>query len=94
MASDRVALIKRGPLVVEEDIELGSGRGDGFRTSPPPWIDDLEDIRYNSTLITQKMKELDNLQNKHVQRPTFDDDATTELQIEEVTQTITRVNMH
>jgi len=90
-SSDRVALIKKGPLVVEEDIELGSGRGDGYRSSPPPWIDDLEDIRYNCTLITQKMRELDNLQNKHVQRPTFDDDATTELQIEEVTHTITRL---
>lgn len=90
-ASDRVALIRKGPLVVEEDVDLEGGRGDGSGSSPPPWIDDLLDIRYNCTLITQKMKELDTLQNKHVQRPTFDDDTSTELQIEEATETITRV---
>ncbi|CAG7829069.1 unnamed protein product, partial [Allacma fusca] len=88
-ASDRVALIRKGPIVIEEDIDLEGGRGDG-QNSPPPWIDDLLDIRYNCTLITQKMRELDTLQNKHVQRPTFDDDQSTELQIEETTQTITR----
>ncbi|OXA60660.1 syntaxin-16 [Folsomia candida] len=93
--SDRVALInKRRPLVVEEDIELGgdpSRDSSEFLSIPPPWIDDLEDIRYNTTLISQKTKELDQLQTKHVQRPTFDDDATTEHQIEDVTQSITRL---
>jgi hypothetical protein len=81
---------------VEEDIEMGGGGGgrdrdDDYLSAPPPWIDDLEDVRYNMTLISQKIKELDLLQTKHVQRPTFDDDTSTELQIEEVTQNITRV---
>jgi len=88
--SDQVALIRKKPLIVEEDIEMGL-RDDGERNAPPPWIDDLLDIRYNCTLITQRMKELENLQNKHVQRPTFDDDAGTELQVEEITQNITRL---
>ena len=94
MTSDRVALIKRRPLIVEEDIELGEGgrdRDNEYLSIPPAWIDDLEDIRYNATLISQKMKELDLLQSKHVQRPTFDDDTSTELQIEEVTQATTKV---
>jgi hypothetical protein len=88
-----VALIGKKRLIVEEDIELGGGDHDGGErhVAPPPWIDDLLDIRYNSSLISQKMKELDSLQGRHVQRPTFDDDAGTELQIEEVTQNITRV---
>ena len=100
ISSDRVALIGKKRLIVEEDIELGGSRGEresGDRDRnpappPPPWIDDLLDIRYNCTLISQKCKELDSLQNHHVQRPTFDDDAGTELQIEEVTQNITRVS--
>lgn len=103
ISSDRVALISKRRLVVEEDIEAGSGddstlglTGELHNSSnvpPPPWIDDLLDIRYNCTIISQKMKELDNLQNKHLQRPTFDDDTSTELQIEEITQNITRVSL-
>lgn len=89
-----MALIKRS-LLVEEDLEAGyESRGDGFRNSaPPPWIDELEDIRYNCSLISTKMKEVDALQNKHLQRPTFDDDTSTEMQIEDLTQSITHVSI-
>jgi syntaxin 16 len=101
ISSDRVALISKKRLIVEEDVEAG-GSGDdaaldainqasAANVPPPPWIDDLLDIRYNCSIIAQKMKELDNLQNKHLQRPTFDDDTSTELQIEELTQNITRL---
>lgn len=91
LSSDRVALIRKRPLILEEDVELGGLERPG--AAPPPWIDELLDIRYNCTLITQHVKELELLQNKHVQRPTFDDDTSNEFQIEEITQAVTRVRI-
>jgi len=72
-------------------VELGDLEEEEHAPPPPPWMEELLDIRQNMASITQQKREVEKLQNKHVQRPTFSGDTTTERQIEEITQNISRV---
>jgi len=85
---DRVALVSR-----DRDPELGM---DGGRDSkiPPKWVDGVEEFHYEVTRVKQKLKELANLHDKHLNRPTLDESSEEERAIDHMTQEITQIFQH
>jgi len=58
---------------------------------PPDWTEDVEEIQYEMTKIKNKLKELTGLHDKHLNRPTMDDNFDEEKHIDHLTQEITQV---
>ena len=52
---------------------------------------DVEDINFDMTKIKNKLKELSSLHDKHLNRPTLDDNVDEEKSIDFLTQEITHV---
>ena len=52
---------------------------------------DVEDINFDTTKIKNKLKELSSLHDKHLNRPTLDDNVDEEKSIDFLTQEITHV---
>ncbi len=52
----------------------------------------MDDIQYDITRIKNKLKELSTLHDKHLNRPTLDDNIDGEKAIDALTQEITQVN--
>ncbi|CAH0384028.1 unnamed protein product [Bemisia tabaci] len=79
--NDRMALVEAGgiELAQREDYET------------PQWGDTLEEARYSITRLREKLKELAALQEVHMQRPTFDESTHQELQMEVLTQEISKM---
>lgn len=88
-ADDRMALVSS----VNIDLESGSVNTRSARL-PPEWIDGVEEVQYELTRIKQKMKELVSIHDKHLTRPTLDDNVDEEHAIEIQTQEITQMFSH
>ncbi|XP_077982254.1 syntaxin-16-like isoform X2 [Glandiceps talaboti] len=86
VADDRMALVQS--ITADPEAGIGVTRGSGL---PPEWTDILEEIQYDLTRIKQKMKELSSLHDKHLNRPTLDDNVDEEHAIEISTQEITQM---
>ena len=56
------------------------------------WTEEVDEIQFDITKIKNKLKELTAQHDKHLNRPTFDDNADEEQQINLLTQNITQVN--
>ena len=54
----------------------------------------MEEIQYEITKTKNKLKELTNLHDKHLNRPTMDDNFDEEKSIDILTQEITHVTIH
>ncbi|XP_028410106.1 syntaxin-16-like [Dendronephthya gigantea] len=82
---DTVALVRSG------DVELGFAGTALASSLPPEWIDVVEEVQYEVTKIKQKMKELSAMHDKHLNRPTLDDNVDEEQTIEITTKDITQM---
>lgn len=84
--SDRMSL-------VGGDVELGMElrRTSNESRMPPVWVDNLEEAQYSLTRLRAKLRELESLHSRHLQRPTLDDSSEEEHLIEALTQEITRM---
>ena len=56
-------------------------------------IQEVDEIQFEITKLKNKLKELSLLHDKHLNRPTFDDNADEEQVINAQTQTITQVSI-
>ncbi|PIK40667.1 putative syntaxin-16 isoform X3 [Apostichopus japonicus] len=81
---DRVALVNN------HSAEYCDGSSSTIVAIPPDWVDSVEEISYDITRIQEKMKELGVLHDKHLNRPTLDDNVEEEHAIEISTQEITQ----
>ncbi|XP_070574996.1 syntaxin-16-like isoform X2 [Ptychodera flava] len=86
VADDRMALVQS--ITSDPEAGIGVTKGSGL---PPDWVDLLEEVQYDITRIKQKMKELSSLHDKHLNRPTLDDNVDEEHAIEITTQEITQM---
>ncbi|XP_065064525.1 syntaxin-16-like isoform X3 [Rhopilema esculentum] len=77
-------------LVQNHDAEIGYGGG-GFSSLPPQWVDSVEEIQYEISKIKQRIKDLSALHDRHLNRPTLDDNVEEEHVIEITTQEITQM---
>lgn len=80
-SDDRTALV----------IDLESGSAKTTSKVPPDWSIDVEEIQFETTKIKNKLKELNLLHDKHLNRPTMDDNFDEEKHIDNLTQEITQV---
>lgn len=55
-------------------------------------INDVDEIQFDTTKIKNKLKELSSMHDKHLNRPTLDDNADEENSINQLTQEVTQVN--
>lgn len=80
VADDRMALVSSSSATAIGDLDLG---GTSTRNSrlPPEWVDGVEEVQYEITRIKQKIRELSNAYDKHLNRPTMDDNDDDEQQI-------------
>jgi len=81
-------------LVQSHDLEVGyEGRssGGGMSSLPPQWVDSVEEVQYEISKIKQRMKDLSSLHDRHLNRPTLDDNIEEEHTIEITTQEITQM---
>lgn len=83
---DRMALVSNAA----SDMEMGSINTKSSRL-PPEWVDGVEEVQYEMSKIKSKMKELATLHDKHLNRPTLDDNVQEEHAIEIMTQDITQL---
>ncbi|XP_005112545.1 syntaxin-16 [Aplysia californica] len=88
-ADDRTSLMSSAHL--DPELGLASARTGNL---PPDWIDKLTEIQFEFTKIKEKMKELNSLHDKHLNRPTLDDNVDEEHEIEIRTQQITQMFSH
>lgn len=77
-------------LVENQDVEVGYERGI-LSSLPPQWVDSVEEVQYDISKMTQRMKDLSTLHDKHLNRPTLDDNVDEEHAIEITTQEITQM---
>ncbi|XP_051568699.1 syntaxin-16-like isoform X1 [Myxocyprinus asiaticus] len=84
LVDDRMALVTGISLDPEAAISVS-------KRLPPKWVEGVDEIQYEITRIRQKMKELANLHDKHMNRPTLDDSSEEEHAIEITTQEITQM---
>lgn len=80
---DTVALVK-------SDVELGFA-GTCSGSLPPDWVDVVDEIQYEITKIQHRMKDLSAMHDKHLNRPTLDDNVDEEHTIEITTKEITQM---
>ncbi|XP_072013664.1 syntaxin-16-like isoform X2 [Amphiura filiformis] len=85
ISDDRMALVQS--LSTDPDAVVGATK----ISVPPDWVDSIEEIQYDVTRIQQKMKDLSSLHDKHLNRPTLDDNMEEEHAIEIATQEITQM---
>jgi syntaxin 16 len=81
-SDDRTALV----------IDMEAGNVKTNSRIPPDWTGDVEEIQFEMTKIRNKLKELIALHDKHLNRPTMDDNFDEEKHIDRLTQEITQVN--
>ncbi|BET03326.1 SNARE domain [Nesidiocoris tenuis] len=76
--SDRIALVPNA-----EDVEMGS--------VPPSWSSIVEDCQYTLVRLKIKLASLSELHSKAISRPTFNDSSQDEIQIQSLSEDITRI---
>jgi syntaxin 16 len=82
----------RTALVV--DLEKGNAKllsATPSTNCPPDWSNDVDEIQFEMTKIKNKLKELNSLHDKHLNRPTLDDNFEEERSIDLLTQEITQM---
>ncbi|XP_062853651.1 syntaxin-16 [Trichomycterus rosablanca] len=84
LADDRMALVSGISMDPEATIFVS-------KRLSPKWIEGVDEIQYEMTRIQQKIKDLANLHDKHMNRPTLDDSSEEEHAIEISTQEITQM---
>eukprot|EP00795_Rhopilema_esculentum_P001270 gene1270-15650_t len=82
-------------LVQNHDAEIGYGGG-GFSSLPPQWVDSVEEVSFHLVVgiaftILSQVKDLSALHDRHLNRPTLDDNVEEEHVIEITTQEITQM---
>ncbi|KAL1115173.1 hypothetical protein AAG570_007204 [Ranatra chinensis] len=77
--NDRVALVADQ----DEDVELAN--------LPPTWTSNVEETQYIAVRLKSKLSTLSELHSKAISRPTLDDTASEEQQIDALTQEISRM---
>ncbi|CAF0790662.1 unnamed protein product [Brachionus calyciflorus] len=80
-SDDRTALV----------VDLEAGNVKTTSKLPPDWIGDVDEIQYDMTKIKNKLKELSSMHDKHLNRPTLDDNIDEEKKIDFLTQEITQI---
>lgn len=80
-SDDRTALV----------IDMENGKARALSKIPPEWTNDVDEIQYDITKIKNKIKELGTLHDKHLNRPTLDDNVDEEKAIDSMTQEITNI---
>ncbi|ESO86508.1 hypothetical protein LOTGIDRAFT_220533 [Lottia gigantea] len=87
-ADDRMALMTSS---IDPELGIASSRSSNL---PPEWVDGVEEIQFEASRIKRKMKELSALHDRHLNRPTLDDNVdeehAIEIQTQEITQMFTR----
>ena len=79
-------------LVSDEDIEHGLPSSDDLLAElPPEWTIAVETVQFEISKIQKRMKDLNALHNKHINRPTLDDSINEEHTIDVTTQEITQL---
>ncbi|KAF6209769.1 hypothetical protein GE061_015519 [Apolygus lucorum] len=76
--NDRIALVPNG-----DDMEMGC--------VPPSWSSIVEDCQYILVRLKIKLASLSELHSKAISRPTFNDSSQDELQIQNLSEDITRM---
>lgn len=80
------------PLMPMDADGMNTSTSDMIRKSlPPEWVDDVEEVNEHMKAIKDKMKELTDLHNKHVNQVKFDDQMKEEHAIELLTSEITSI---
>uniref|UniRef100_A0A914VXA0 t-SNARE coiled-coil homology domain-containing protein n=1 Tax=Plectus sambesii TaxID=2011161 RepID=A0A914VXA0_9BILA len=89
---ERMSLV---PLGEDGDAEAGLGPGHSSRI-PPEWVNIVDEIQYEMTRIRNRLKDLKEMQQKHMTRPSFNDDSSQEeeAKIEAATQEVTKMLSH
>lgn len=80
-SDDRTALV----------IDMENGKAKAYSKIPPDWTSDVDEIQYDITKIKNKLKDLASLHDKHLNRPTLDDNIDEEKKIDSLTQEITNI---
>lgn len=75
-------------LISLTDIENGLEERREHRV-PPVWIDQLEEAQFTLSKLKNKVEDLKKLQDRHLQRPTFDESSEDEILIENCTSDAT-----
>lgn len=78
-------------LINDEDNEDDGLGGSNFSSLPPEWTTAVEEVQYDISKIMKRMKDLSSLHNKHLNRPSMDDNMTEEHTIDVTTQEITQL---
>ncbi len=90
---DRMSLV---PLHESDDRDLESGLGGaGNSRIPPEWVNMVDEVQYEMSRVRTRLKELKDNQQKHLMRPSFNDDSSEEERgIAVATQEITKMLAH
>jgi syntaxin 16 len=89
VADDRMALVASSSVnTLAEEIV-----GNTAKTSrlPPEWVDGVEEIQYEISRIKQRIRELSSVYDRHLNRPTMDDDDEEDHQIRDSTQQLSQM---
>jgi len=89
VADDRMALVASSSVnTLAEEIV-----GNTAKTSrlPPEWVDGVEEIQYEISRIKQRIRELSSVYDRHLNRPTMDDDDDEDHQIRDSTQQLSQM---
>lgn len=73
VADDRMALVASSSTDTFGDVDFGGNVSRNSRL-PPEWVDGVEEIQYEISRIKQRTRELSNLYDRHLNRPSMDDD--------------------
>ena len=71
---ERLSLV---PLGESEDVGVGRLGGSASRI-PPEWVNMVDEVQYEMSRIRQRLKELREMETKHLNRPSFNDDSSQE----------------
>lgn len=73
------------------NLDGGSSSSKMYMKLPPDWTSDVDEVQFEITKIKNKFKELSLMHDKHLNRPTLDDNDHEEKTIDLQTQELTRV---
>jgi len=90
VADDRMALVTSSSADAFGDVDFGSGNSKNSRL-PPEWVDGVEEIQYEISRIKQRTRELSSLYDRHLNRPSMDDDDGEERKIKESSQQLAQM---
>jgi hypothetical protein len=81
-------------IPLNEDVESSSAT---ITRAPPEWVSIVDEVHYELSRVRTRMRELKDLQQQHLNRPSFSDENTcseSEQRIETATNELTRMLSH